>query len=233
MDSTSVYADAVAAHLQQAVSQFRNGAVNLVVAHLHIHGALVSGSERASHVTMPYALPARCLPEAAHYIALGHLHRPQQIDCRAPCHYAGSPLQLDFGEAGQSKRILLIDARAGARAHVESIPLTAGRRLRDVSLSLDQLRTFATSAGDDFLRVTLDTPHPLPGFAAELRRSLPNAVDIRHRSQEPATPAPLPSSLEPAELFAAFYRTRHNAAPPRELIALFRELYEEVAHTPR
>ena len=45
-----------------------------------------------------------------------------------PAHYAGSLLALDFGEAGEQKRVVIVDAEPGRLATVESIPLTSGRR---------------------------------------------------------------------------------------------------------
>ena len=45
-----------------------------------------------------YAVPATVFPTSAHYVALGHLHRAQQVLGPCPVRYSGSPLAVDFGE---------------------------------------------------------------------------------------------------------------------------------------
>ena len=40
------------------------------------------------------------------YFALGHIHRPMQAGGRENARYSGSPLAMDFGEAGQAKQIV-------------------------------------------------------------------------------------------------------------------------------
>jgi len=61
-----------------------------------------------------YAITSAAFPAAAHYVALGHLHQAQSIAGPCPIYYSGSPLQLDFGEAGQAKFALVVDASVGA-----------------------------------------------------------------------------------------------------------------------
>ena len=40
---------------------------------------------------------------------LGDIHRPQKISVKPPVWYVGSPFQQDFGEAGERKRVALLD----------------------------------------------------------------------------------------------------------------------------
>jgi DNA repair exonuclease SbcCD nuclease subunit len=62
------------------------------------------------------------LPSNAHFIALGHLHRPQQIK-NAPCpvYYSGSPLAYSFSEADYSKAVYIIDAVPGKKADINAV----------------------------------------------------------------------------------------------------------------
>ena len=215
-------------------AEFSRETVNIFMGHMHVAGALISGSERSSHVTLPYNVPADRLPANAHYIALGHLHRPQDVLAAAPCAYAGSTLQLDFGEREQAKRVVLVEAAAGQAAHVESIRLSSGRRLREVTLSLEEIEAVAAAAGDDLLRVVVRTAGPVPGIAAQLRRELPNALDVRQEfpKQPVVEKMPLSSLQQPAQLFAAYYQEKHGAAPPQAMLQRFGELYEEASHSP-
>jgi exonuclease SbcD len=61
------------------------------------------------------------------YVALGHLHRPQQISPRV--RYSGSPLAYSFGEAGQQKQAWLVELGAAGLESVTAVPLPTPRQL--------------------------------------------------------------------------------------------------------
>src|SRR5262249_30172249 len=125
--------------------RFRSDTINVVAAHAFVHGSDPSGSERAAHLSAAYGVPATGVPAAAHRGALGHLHRPQQIAGPCPIRYCGSPLQLDFGEAGQRKVAVVVEASAGTPARATEVPLTAGRQLATVDGTLTELTKRASS----------------------------------------------------------------------------------------
>ena len=52
-------------------------------------------------------------PSTANYVALGHLHLAQQLPGGPPIWYSGSPIQVDFGEAGAGKHVLIVEAAPG------------------------------------------------------------------------------------------------------------------------
>ena len=79
---------------------------------------------------LDYAVSATAFPASAHYVALGHLHRTQEIAGPCPIWYSGSPLQVDFGETADRKSVLVVEAHPGRPVEVREHPLTAGRRLR-------------------------------------------------------------------------------------------------------
>lgn len=128
-----------AAAMQELVGHvcegFAPGTVNLLLAHTHLEGAAIGGSERRVHVGEGWAARPQMLPATAHYVGLGHIHLHQQVSgAPAPTWYAGSPLQLDFGEEGQGKYYNVVDARPGQPAHVEPRPYVGGRPLRTVTI---------------------------------------------------------------------------------------------------
>ena len=128
--------------------------------------------------------------------------------------------------------MLIVDAQPGRTAHVESIPLGAGRRLRDIEGTLAQLQTLAGEVGDAFLRVRVKAEGPVPGIAEQVRALFPNALDV---SVSYAKQAPEPAvhlhQLRPAELFTDFFRRKNQAVPPAELLSLFEAVYEEATHS--
>src|SRR2546425_10751939 len=95
------YAQRIGGMADALSRSFTAQTINLFLAHVYVDGSLTCGSEREIHIAKPYAVSAQRFPASAHYVALGHLHRPQEISAAIPTHYARLPLQLDFGEQGQ------------------------------------------------------------------------------------------------------------------------------------
>lgn len=224
------YSENVSAMLSLLSRSFSAETINIVMAHLFAFGSETSGSEWAIHTALPYAISPARFPPTAQYIALGHLHRPQEVATSpVPCQYSGAPLQLDFGEQGQRKRVVLLEAKAGRPVHAESIPVTTGRNLRDVEGRITEIEAKAGELRDDYLRVTVITDGPIPGLADRVRACLPNALYVHTKSAVTSeTPASPPrAQAKPQELFQEFYRRQHGSEPSSELLQVFNELYEE------
>jgi DNA repair protein SbcD/Mre11 len=204
--------------------------VNILLAHLLIDGARVGTGERALHLGQIYGLTAEELPSNVQYIGLGHLHRPQEVLAPARTFYSGSLLELDFGEVEQDKRVIVLDAKPGRAPAIESVPVTAGRRLRDVKATLAELEGQAGTLGSDYLRVAVVTEGPVPGLAEQVRELLPHAVEVTldyPRVAPPPNGHHSSSALPPGELFARFYERKNASPPAAELSRLFQQLYEE------
>jgi exonuclease SbcD len=127
--------------------------------------------------------------------------------------------------------VLVVDAEPGRPPVVESVALSAGRRLRDVEGTLEQLSGLAGEVGTDFLRVGVRVDAPVPGVAEQVKQMLPGVLEVRllYESSPTATSAPSRDALDPAELFSEFYTRKHGAAPARPLTELFRAIYDEAA----
>ena len=225
------YSERIAAMCGVLGESFAANTVNLMMAHLYVDGAVTCKSERDVHVTKPYAVQAQRFPANAHYIALGHLHRPQEIPAPSRTFYAGSILQLDFGEQDQRKRVVVIDAHPRKPAKIESIEITAGRNLRDVSGTLAQLTAQAAEFANDLLRVTVLSDSPIPGVADHIRDLLPNALEVRPGWSSPAqAAAPEISGTDPFDLFCRYYSKQTGSQPADQVAKLFKELYEEAVN---
>jgi exonuclease SbcD len=208
--------------------------VNLVLAHLLVDGARVGTGERELHLGQIYGLDPQQLPSRVQYIALGHLHRPQEILAPAKARYPGSLIELDFGEQEQEKSVVVLDAQPQRPPCVELVDVTAGRRLRTVEGTLDDLRRLADERSDDFLRVRVKAERPEPGLAERVKELLPNALDVavdhpRDGERPPGERSRGRGRLAPGQLFAAYYEHRHQTPPSPELQQLFDRIHEEVA----
>jgi exonuclease SbcD len=231
------YSDRVARMLAVLAQGFQASTVNVLMAHLLVDGAGGGGAPRQLHLGQIYAVTPQQLPPTAQYIALNHLHRPQRVATASWTEYSGSPLQLDFGEVDQAKRVVLVEAHPGRPVEVRSLPLGAGLRLLDVGGTLEELAARAASLRGAFLRVELRAPRPEPGLVARAREMLPEALEVRcvYTEALPATDGAGPegdagasgSSLDPATRLRAYYRQTRGAELPEAIATLFTQLYEE------
>lgn len=148
-------------------------------AHQYVQGAVKSGSERQIHVGDEYATRAVDIPSVS-YAAFGHIHKPQRIPGAVEAYYAGSPIQIDFGERDESKRVVFVEAEPSRSAKVESIPLSGGRPLRVVEATLDDLAALASSCAGSLCRVTVKTQTPMSDLSKRVAGALPDAdiVDV-------------------------------------------------------
>ncbi|MCB9697634.1 MAG: exonuclease SbcCD subunit D [Alphaproteobacteria bacterium] len=226
------YADGVRALVKHLCSAFADDAVNLLVAHTHLEGAEISNSERAVHIGDQWAAPAQVLPADAHYVALGHIHRPQEVvGTGCPAVYAGSPLQLDFGEEGETKSFVVIEAEPGKPARKSPIPYEGGRRLRTWEGSLDELSHSADElrASGDHVRIQLRLDAPQPDIANHVRERVPNAVVIRVLLPEPAEAQAQERPEAPRPLFEAYYQERYGRPPDEAVTRVFEDVYERAS----
>lgn len=233
------YADRMRAALASLARSFRPDACNLLVAHLLAHDAQVGpgGGERELHMAMGlYGVRREALPAEAQYIALGHVHKRQEIQCATRAAYSGSLLQLDFGEREQAKHVNLVELHPRQPAQVTPLPITAGRELIDIGspdrgVPLADLSQWQAKNDSAWFRVFVDVQMPVASLAQMVRAVLPAAVHVeRTRRSEAAPPQEERSGLGPEELFARFYASNlgRGRPPSRETAALFRRLLSEV-----
>jgi exonuclease SbcD len=176
--NAGIYAERVAEVLAHLTSGFSPDAVNVVAAHVMARGGRLGGGERDAQTVEDYWVDATAFGTSAHYVALGHLHLAQQLPAGCPVWYSGSPFQVDFGEEGDDKHVLLVEATPGRPApEPERVVLRSPRRLRTIRGTLDELRPLAATTGDDLLRVYV-REMARAGLADEVRELFEGAVDV-------------------------------------------------------
>jgi DNA repair protein SbcD/Mre11 len=164
------YADRLATLIEALTAPFRADAVNVVLAHATVTGALFGGGERESQSIFDYHLPALAFPPSASYVALGHLHRTQKVPGPCPIWYPGSPIAVDFGEGDNRGAVLLIEASPGRPAKVDTVELASARRLVTLTGTVPDLST-ASIADDALVRVIVTEP-ARTGLADEVRAAV-------------------------------------------------------------
>lgn len=115
--------------------------------HLTTVGASASESVREIYVGALEAFPSNAFPPAD-YIALGHIHRPQQVGGHQHIRYSGSPIPLSFDEAGQRKEVLLVELDENGLRQVLPLPVPCFQPLCSVRGSLAQLPALLARAAE-------------------------------------------------------------------------------------
>jgi len=218
------YNDRLRLLIERLCEPFRSDTVNLFTTHAFVLGGQAGGGERPAHLVEEYAITAQSFPVTIGYGALGHLHRPQRV--LAQLHYSGSPLQLDFGEAEQAKQVNVVTLEPGIPADVRAMRLTAGRPLRTLTGTLEELSSASVDDGA-WLRVIVQDPGRA-GLAQTVRELLgPGVVDIRVESPgPPARKRRLDHrSRSPLEVFDEFLE--HETIEDTRVRDLFAELLDE------
>ncbi len=230
----SQYARMFELAVQDLRGSFRPDAVNILMAHTHIEGAQFGESERRVHIAEDWAASPKSLPSNASYIALGHIHRPQRIDAPAPAYYAGSLLQMDFGEAGEEKSFVVVTASPGelvTAADIEHIPYQGGLPLVDLRASLAELEERADRLRTGWLRVTVPLTERDPDLNRKVRELLPNALVVRAELPE-AEERPeirLESGVPPVRHYAAYHLREHDQPADVAVLDTFEDLYAQAA----
>jgi exonuclease SbcD len=217
--------------VQDLSGAFRPDAVNLLMAHTHIEGALFGESERRVHIGEDWAASPDALPSNASYIALGHIHKPQQIDAPVPAFYAGSLLQMDFGEAGEEKTFVVVTASPGKPTTVEHVPYKGGLPLVDLRATLPELEETADDHRTGWLRVTVPLTERDPDLNRKVRELLPNALVVRAELPEAEEPPDirLETGVPPVRHYAAYHLRVHRQAADVAVLDTFEDLYDQAS----
>ncbi len=206
----------------------------LLVAHFLVSGVKVDRTaprgERELHMGDAYAATSVAIPPGPQYVAMGHIHAPQTVPgAPVPAQYAGSLLALDFGEAGEHKRVVMVDAEPGKLAVAGSVELKSGRALVRVTDTWDAIEARAGELADSYLDLSVLTGGTDMTLAERARETFPFAVRVRaHRPADLSKTAPAKGHRDWDELYAEFFRQEHpGEEPPDELMRAFREALEE------
>ena len=179
------------------------------------------------------AVPVSRLPENIDYLALGHLHVPQQIEGKINARYSGALLQMDFKDFNDIKKLLILDSDKLKEDPVE-VMIPCFQRIEKISGTLDELRekieefskcgesvwVYAFHTGDFEPRLS----YILSGFCANTQVSVikcdnqqmnPALTQYRRNADEPV-------EITPQKLFA---RVIENMSDERKqtLTAAFME----------
>jgi exonuclease SbcD len=171
--------------INQRLEDLKNGWFNsadptiptILIAHAQIQGAVLGSEQRVALGGEWVLSPGLVRDERLDYVALGHIHRAQDLNegRHPPIMYSGSIEKVDFGEAKDKKSFVI--------AHIERGKATTQRRLLHGRSFIDLKISLKSSEGvsekifsvlksqeylkDAIVRLTIDYPREFDSFIDE------------------------------------------------------------------
>jgi exonuclease SbcD len=181
----------------------------VAMAHAFIAGGSVSESERDVTVGGIADAPASVF-EGVDYVALGHLHRPQEVRGGPPARYSGTPLAYSFSEESHEKSVTIVDLAPDGTVALVAVPTPVPRRLATISGTLDTLLSSPdlASAEDAWVRVRLTDAvrpeSPMERLRTRFRYTIQLLFDGPADTGGPVSAVLDPRTSDPMQVVAGF-----------------------------
>lgn len=226
-DLTEAYRVAVN-HMRE---KFIPGKHHLLLSHAFITNAETSTSDRAAEIGFATQVPASVF-EGFDYVALGHIHKPQQVN--PFIRYSGSPMAYSFGrEERQEKSVTLIDTASMTQ---EVVPLPLLHRWTTLTDSYEALLAgeYPEEIREGYVRLNVTDTAVGLDMLSRLRQVYPNALVVAGKTYdgEDTTITLTMEQLEqmesdPAEVFKSFCREEMGQEATDHFLQLFARAVEE------
>lgn len=105
LDNHAAIADIHQKIIQAAKQKLGKDQALILMSHAHMQGGACSDSERPIIIGNEEALSVDLFDADLDYVALGHLHKPQQVS-QPHIRYSGSPIPLSFSEINYRHQII-------------------------------------------------------------------------------------------------------------------------------
>lgn len=218
--------------------------VNLLMAHLYFmkEGAEPEPEEEGEksilHIGGAQPVITSILPNQLQYVALGHLHRFHYVDHNpCPVVYSSSPLSYSFAEAGQMKKVVIIEAEPGQQATVRPIELKQGMPLlRQEFNSIEAAVLWLEGNPNTYVEITILTTTFLDGAVRKILADahefivdvIPKIISEGENGQPDEEIFTPDASHDMETLFIEFFKSRNKTLEPSESIrSLFREVLNQ------
>lgn len=175
-----------------ALARIETGATpgfDVAIAHAFVVGGQATESERDIRVGGVDSIPAGLFADFG-YVALGHLHGPQQITygtAGAHVRYSGSPLRYSFSEAQQTKSVTLVDADQSG-VGIELIAIDQPRGMAVLTGSFDEITSPTNRAAHEtsWVKAVLTDAARPANLHERLRDCYPHVLCVAHQPSAPA-----------------------------------------------
>ena len=188
---------------------------NVLLSHQFVTGAETCESEELS-VGGSDNVDASVF-EVFDYVALGHIHGPQNIGSNR-IRYCGTPLKYSFSEERHTKSVTIVELGSKGQLKLTLCPLTPLRDLRTIQGTFAELTEKASYEGtntNDYIQAILTDEEDIPEAMNKLRIIYPNIMHLcydntRTRNTQDIDCAQNVEEKTPLELFEELYEKQNN-----------------------
>lgn len=188
---------------------------NILVAHQFVTGAIRSDSEEISVGGLDN-IDASVF-EDFDYVALGHIHRPQNIG-EEKIRYCGTPLKYSFSESQDKKTVTIVEFKEKGNWTRKEIPLSPLHdmvKIRGTFAEIINFGNFPNINPESFMHITLLDEQDVPEAFHRLSEVYPNLMqmeydNLRTRERKSIQVRKEVAKIAPEEIFAGLYETMNN-----------------------
>ena len=164
------------------------------------------------------------------YVALGHIHGPQNIGTNR-IRYCGTPLKYSFSEEHHHKSVTVVNLGEKGQLELQLRPLTPKLDLRSMRGSFGKLYEGAPS--DDYLHIILTDEEDVPEAIGKLRPIYPNIMKLSYDNTRTRCDREIGGAQDvqvksPLQLFEELYEQQNNQPMSDIQQAFMRDLIEHI-----
>lgn len=232
------YRERLKSFYAECVESMPSDVPRILMGHLFVHGGAVGDSERNIQIGGATAIHPNDFPDDVDYVALGHLHRPQNIKGKEyPIQYSGSPIPLRFNEARYDKKAFLLEFSDDATLiRNDEINIPIFKELITLEGAENDILSQAMLGNWDgkYIQVKLKLDTARAGVADEIRKAFSDRggdvltveVDLPNEGDKPKIK--VEDMKKPEEIFDQYHQTKFSTPPDESLKQTFKELLEMI-----
>ena len=207
---------------------------NVLAAHLFVTGAARCDSEELS-IGGQDNVDAEVFSDFD-YVALGHLHGPQNVDAQGRIRYCGTPLMYSVSECHQHKSVTVVSLDSPGNPEVRTIPLPVPRAVLRVEGAFDELLAGLPGMDPDaYLDFVITDEEETPDAVSRLRHRYPHVLSVRYcnsktRAQESTDllPAITAEAIDPLSSFEDLFTQQYGRPFSPEQRAYLQQLIDDL-----
>ena len=188
---------------------------NVIVSHQFVTGAMRSESEEVSVGGLDNVSVENY--EAFDYVALGHIHRAQQMG-RESARYAGTLLKYSFSEEKHNKSMTIVDLKEKGNIEIKEIPVKPLHDLKTIKGKFSKITSeefYKELKKEDYYRAVLTDEDDILNAIGKLKSIYPNLMSMeydntRTRSYSVVDNVETGEAKSPLDYFEEFFEKQNG-----------------------
>lgn len=210
---------------------FDDSKKHILISHSFITNSETSTSDRSAVIGFATQVPSSVF-EGFDYVALGHIHKPQNVTDNI--RYSGTPMPFSFGkEEKQEKSVTIIDTETMEK---EIVPLKLLHLRTTLTGTMEELLNpnCSDDEKDGYVRLQITDSYVGLSSITELRKVYKNLIEVSGKNYE-ADDTTITVTMEefermendPVEVFKHFCKEEIAEIPDEHKLELFLSAIEE------